>query len=583
MKIEFNKVEFKNILSYGNNKQTFKFDEGLNAITGRNGHGKSSILDIMSYGLFGQPYRRIKIAELINRVNKKNMNVKVYFTLDNNSYTIERGLKPAKFEIKCNGEELELLSSKKLIQNEIDDILGVNHVLFKQVIALAVNANKPFLTLSAYEKRNIIETIFNIDVFGDMTKQVKQTITQLKIDQKIKINELRSTKTTYDSYLKQKEDIELSIKNFKKNKKDDVDTVKGMIKQHKDELVELKTNLKLAKAHLKTLKPQDIEEPRNKKHKLSDELSILKYEIDKSKKDNEYLDGKDLCLYCGTVITADHREKHITENNNKIKTNNKKVTTVFNKIEELEVFIETNRQDANIKIQTENAIAGVEKRMKIHNDEIETKKINMQNIKDRELSFDSEKFNAELTEKKTAFKQTFKDAETINNELDTQTILSNILSDSGVKSHFMAKLLPLLNSKINGYLEDFDMPFIFEFDETLNEQIISLAGKKESVSYFSCSEGEKKRIDISILLSFIDTIKNISNWDCNILFFDELLDSAVDPSNLQLILNAIKIMTTKNKQSSYVVSHRVYDGGLFNNIVKIEKNGTFSTIQYEDS
>tara|TARA_R110001606_G_scaffold395280_1_gene567324 strand:+ start:7199 stop:8950 length:1752 start_codon:yes stop_codon:yes gene_type:complete len=583
MKVYFEKVEFKNILSYGNNLQSFKFDEGLNAITGRNGHGKSSVLDILSFVLFGQPYRKIKIAELINRVNKKNMYVKAYFKLDNNSYTIERGLKPAKFEITCNGEDFELLSSKKLIQNEIDDILGVNFVLFKQVIALAVNANKPFLTLGAYEKRNIIETIFNIDVFGDMTKQVKNSITQLKLDQKIKINELRSVKATYDSYLKQKEDIELSIKNFKKNKKKDIDTVKAMIQQHKDEITILKSNLKLGKAHLKTLKPQSTTKPRTQKQELSDELSILKYEIDKCIKDNEFLNSNDTCIYCGTDITEDHKDKHVSDNTNVIVKNSRKISKLEKSILDLNTFIEDNRKAEKTKRQTEDAITSVLEKIKIHTDEIDKKKLTIVDIKERELSFDIEKFNKELDTHEFNFNHTFTDAEDIDNELDTQTILSNILSDNGVKSHFMAKLLPLLNSKINGYLEDFDMPFVFEFDDTLSEQIISLVGKKENVSYFSCSEGEKKRIDLSILLSFIDTIKNISNWDCNILFFDELLDSAVDPTNLQLILNAIKEMTTRNKQSSYVVSHRVYDGGLFNNVVKIEKNGSFSTIKYEDS
>ena len=232
--------------------------------------------------------------------------------------------------------------------------------------------------------------------------------------------------------------------------------------------------------------------------------------------------------------------------------------------------------------QANTALKSVLDKIGMYENNIQTYKGNIEKVKERQLSIDVDKFNTELNEKEINFNIINEDSIRIDDELDTQTILSNILSDSGVKSHFMKKLLPLLNNKINTYLEAFDMPFVFEFDETLNEQIISLAGRKDDVSYFSCSEGEKKRIDLSILLSFIDTIKNISNWDCNILFFDELLDSAVDPTNLQLILNAIKELTTENKQSAYIVSHRVYDGGLFNNVVKIEKNGTFSTVKYDD-
>ena len=168
-----------------------------------------------------------------------------------------------------------------------------------------------------------------------MTKQVKNNITQLKIDQKIKQNELRSSKATYDSYLSQQEDIELSIKNFKKNKKADIDNLKESIQENKDLLKTQKENKKLAEQHIKKLKPQPYEDKREEKNEKSGELSILQYENKKLEKDNKYLDDNTTCIYCGTEITKDHKNKHLKQNLKRISENETKITSLITEIEDL--------------------------------------------------------------------------------------------------------------------------------------------------------------------------------------------------------------------------------------------------------
>ena len=184
----------------------------------------------------------------------------------------------------------------------------------------------------------------------------------------------------------------------------------------------------------------------------------------------------------------------------------------------------------------------------------------------------------ELISEKYGIKETLTTiVDNLHNDIDIKTNMIDILSETGVKSHFIKKLLPILNKKVNEYFDSFEMPFIFKFNESLEEEILALDGN--STSYFACSEGEKKRVDISILLSFIDTIKEISNFDCNLLFFDELLDSAVDSENLGLIVNAIKEMTIKKPELGiYVISHRSHSG-IWDNIIEINKRNEFSEIK----
>ena len=158
MVVKFKKLTFQNILSFGATPIVFNFEKGVNLISGKNGSGKSAILDALSFCLFGQPYRKIKIKELLNRKNKRNLKVSCEFIVDGKEkFVITRCMNPDKIEIYKNDEELELLSSKRLNQEEIDKIVGINYQMFKQVISLAVNYNKPFLSLQLWEKREIIE------------------------------------------------------------------------------------------------------------------------------------------------------------------------------------------------------------------------------------------------------------------------------------------------------------------------------------------------------------------------------------------------------------------------------------------
>lgn len=579
MKVEFEKIKFKNILSYGNAFTTFSFENGLTAITGKNGHGKSSILDILSFAIFGQPYRKIKIAELINKTNNKAMFVEVKFTIDSNKFIIQRGIKPNILAIFKNDEEVELLSSKALIQEEINETIGIDYLLFKQIIALAVNANKPFLTLSAYDKRNIVDTIFNINVFGNMTKLIKKTIADIKVNLKIKTNELNDSFLYLTTVEKRFNELVKTKNSFEEDKKRDIKLVNDSILLLENDIKKSKDNIKIGNDYQSNLIINDVEKNIKNLKDINNKLNILQYEKKMLLKDNKYIESNEFCNVCKSKITEEHKNIHIKDTNEKIKTINEEIETkTNNKSKEEEIIL---KADKIIKEKTDviKQIENQQNKLHILTIKLENNNNMKKSAEDRTFSVDLVEFENDVIKKRKIYELLKDEVDDIQYDLDVNNLMSDVISENGVKSHFMKKLLPLLNSKIAKYLEEFEMPFIMTFDELLNESIISISTKGGDINYYSCSEGEKQKLNLSILLSFIDIIKSISNWSCNIMFFDELLDSAVDPTSLVLILQTIKKMTTDNKMATYIISHRAYDGGIFDSVVEIEKRSNFSFIK----
>jgi DNA repair exonuclease SbcCD ATPase subunit len=575
-------MKFKNIRSYGNSCTTWTFEKGIHQISGPNGGGKSTLLDVLSYNWYGVPFSKIKIAELTNRTNKKNLFTETQFKSDTTTYRIVRGLKPNILQIFKNDEELDLLSSKSLIQDGINEILGIDYTLFKQIVALSINVNKPFLTLSAGEKREIVETIFNVDVFGIMMKQTKKFLSELKIDLKIKSAELKTLSDSYTSFLKQYEDYKFAKENFDKNKKSDIEQIKLSIDEYQKKIKKAESNIQAAKKAITKLSinPTDTIDTINRDlNELNNQLSVLLYKQKQNTAEKEFLDTHKDCSVCGQKIDSEHKKKHL----DKIKESEDEILIkrpeLQNAIKELVMKLSSIKSDSETNIRICQAIENEEHRIKTFKCEIKNSEKHIDEISNRTLQFNIDALKTELDKKEKDFSDLTTMVRELNNEYEDQIIMQSILSETGVKSHFMKKLLPLLNNKIAYYLDKFSMPFVFQFDETLEERILELSGRSIAVSYESCSMGEKKRFDLSIVFAFIDIMKCISGWDCNILFIDELLDSAVDSDNLKLIMECISdVFSDGAQQCTYVISHREHDSDIFDKLYNISKKGLFSSI-----
>jgi DNA repair exonuclease SbcCD ATPase subunit len=584
MYISFKKIKFRNILSYGNAWTEFEFKPGLNLIKAQNGSGKSAIIDAMTFALFGKPYRDIKLMQLINNINDAGLEVVINFSIGDDEYEITRGLKPSKFAIKKNGDNLELLSSKKLNQDEIDRIIGIDYNLYKNIVCIASINNKSFLALAPYEKRALIESIFNINLLAIMLTEVKKRNTFNKTKQKTEM-------ATYDGLM----DNILTTTNFYKdvNEKqktfeaDKLQKIMGKRKSIDDMAVELQScvkNLKIGNAkevefEQKIAGLQDITTGINE-----DKVKIktLETEIKNcSDRITRILSGGAVCPLCGSELCNEHSvayRKEITDRIDACKTE----------------INSTNQHLMHLKEQ-ENSMSkysnllGV---LKIKNIEQKTKKEKLtenialaeeqiKEIENSKFTVDVETYKNKLNELKNRKEALKAELDEIENELMLESHLIRTLGEYGVRQHFFNKLLPILNAKVNHYLNLFELPVSFEFDNTLNAKI-TRGSYEMCYEQFSC--GEKQRIDMSILLSFFDISKNISNWSCSVLFLDEILDSGVDNNGLTSFISVLNNIVHNEEGEDlgvYLISHKLAESSVnFDNIIEITKQALFSKIEY---
>lgn len=587
MKIYFNTVEFKNILSYGNNPTKIDISNGLTAITGKNGHGKSVLLDALSYCLFGKPYRDIKMDELLNRRNRKELVVSCQFTVDNSvSYTLTRGMKPDVLVLSKDGVELDLLSSKKLNQVEIDRILGIDYDLFKQIISLSINHNKPFLAIGTPKKREIIEQIFNVSIICEMVKVVKKDQSDLKIainmldrevsidaanisEMKLRLDDIERAKKNFtDSWNKELADFNEKLKRIGENYKKTVDSGRDL-KKIKDSLVF---------TDVSSLKADEM--------KFREELAEIRGKMQFSQKILKNLDSYDVCPTCNNDLTGEHKTKEIS-------THTALISDCSDKVDEYSKKISDLLGDIKKQEDVREKITKIEYEMKYLMNQAKDLQDQKKSVEDQIATHKNKKFDVNVEELRLTYKNKYvKHAElkcqlsNKQSEFDINEKVLSVLSETGIKAYIFKKIVPVLNNIINQYLEYFCLSAEVTFDELMQETIIDLRHHSKKVSYESFSEGEKKRIDMAILLSFLKITKSLANWNCNLLVVDELLDSSVDEDGLDKLLDSLKTISKDSKNLAILlISHRLQQGLIskFDKILNIEKgtNG-FSTLKVNE-
>lgn len=276
MFINFEYIKFKNFRSYPATETKFEFKPGLNSIIGANGGGKSTITtEAISYCLYGKAYSKVNLSDLVNRVNKKKLWTECAFTIGKDRYVIQRGMKPNVLSVTKNGEDfVELLSSKSLNQDEIDKILGIDYKMFKNIISLSVNYNKPFFELSKQDKREILENIFNVNIFGDMLKVLKPKISKLKVDIDIDTNKCNELKESYQTQKSYVEELEQSKNNFESSKKNDIADLKLSIKDNTQKIEQCEKDISELE---KSIKDED--------DAMQEKIAQLKKSLEQDKKD----------------------------------------------------------------------------------------------------------------------------------------------------------------------------------------------------------------------------------------------------------------------------------------------------------
>ena len=577
--IEFKKTEFKNFLSYGNTPTIWEFKpKTITRISGENGAGKSScIVDVLYFGLFGRTYRKQKLDNLVNWINKKNMTVKIWFDVNNKSYYIERGLKPALlrvWELKDDKYELVPVSSSSKNYQKIieEEILQMNESVFNQTVIKSMTKNLSFMNLPKLEKRQVVESILGIEVFSHMNILSRDKLMEIKHDIDIILEKI----TANNSMIYAEENNLKSLQLIKDQMAKEANIKQSDLKLELDELDKKLIEYTSASDKLNKYKSQE-QELESIIETISSKITKMKKEKKKKESKIILLDNKielfeSTCPGCPKIKEMKNDDSLI-EYRNELDDINTKINSrndIFNeqkdKLTKIQKLLVNSTFVKNTMLSTKKEIKKIRNEIEATNEHKETIIIDKSNvnelIKNRNKLEDD--YNS-LTKKQKHLK-----------------IMKTLLSDDGIKSFIIKRYLPHINKILNTYLQKFNTDILFYFDTEFNDVIGSRY--KENSSYNCFSEGQKRRIDLSVLFTFIDfsQIKNRKS-NCNVLVLDEIT-TGVDPLGENILFDILKEISSKEEKEIITVSHSGnIDPEKIDRLFEVSPNNGFSEIKLIES
>jgi len=568
--IVFKSVQWQNFLSTGNAANKVLLNKSTTTlIIGKNGEGKSTILDALCFSLFGKPFRNINKNQLINSINGKKCIVEIEFSIGSKEYKIIRGIKPNIFEIWQNGELLNQDAASRDYQKILEQqILKLNYKTFTQVVILGSASFVPFMQLPPGQRREVIEDILDIRIFSTMNQLLKEKAQETK-DEIIRIeNEIKSAKDKVESQ-------QTLIQTISNAKAESIKAVQTKIDANNAQISTTQSEIDNIVAEITTLKTritgkeklsEDIEKAKQLKTKLDEKVETCEHNA-------EFFTEHDVCPSCSQDIPEDHKQKIIHDLHNKMQENNKKIsdlqgalTTLTTKLEDINTIID-EITTKNIDLSTKNStVTLLNKQIKDLETEIETNRADTTNL-------DEEKAKLKQLAKDALDKITTKNS--LQETRNLEEVASILLKDTGIKTAIIREYLPVMNKLINKYLNSMDAYIHFELDEAFNEIVKSR--HRDDFTYASFSEGEKMRIDLAILFTWRQIAKMKNSVNTNLLILDEIFDSSLDTAGTDYFLT---LMNSFGENSNiFVISHKgdqLFDK--FRSVIKFEKRNDFSVI-----
>ena len=568
--IVFEKVRWKNFLSTGNVFSEIDLQRSrTNLIVGHNGSGKSTILDALTFSLFGKPFRKISKSMLVNSVNEKDTMVEVEFSIGKNSYHVIRGIKPNKFIIYCNSqpwdEDAKTVDQQKNLEQ---NVLKMNFKSFTQIVVLGSSTFVPFMRLPGQQRREIIEDILDIQVFSVMNSRLKDKIRENNeeikdLDYQLHLLEEKiELQKQYMLELKKKTDAEIDKKKEKiKEYQQEEESSLGNIRDLTDQVTNLSTEM------------EDYSKSSSKLKKLNTFLIKLNQKLQTCKKEHEFFEDNHVCPTCTQDLSDEFRADKIEEGKTKLDEMNvgyeELQTAIKDEEERNEKFLELT-QEVNTKNTTITNINYQLMSIRNNIDEISKE------IKELEGSTPDKKAEfvklEGLIEDKKATK---KNCAVSKKDRDVLQVATTLLKDSGIKTRIIKTYLPTMNKLINQFLQSMDFYVNFTLNENFEETIKSRY--RDVFSYESFSEGEKARIDISLLLTWRSIAKLKNSVDTNLLILDEIFDGSLDQSgtsDLGWILRNFDDNT-----NVFVISHKTILDDKFDRTITVNKDKNYSTLE----
>ena len=571
--IIFKTIRWRNFLSTGNQFIIVSFQKSpTNLIVGANGAGKSTILDALTFVLYNKPFRKIKKAQLINTVNEKECEVQIEFEIQGKIYTIVRGMKPTLFEIYIDGKKQDQFANQLDQQAHLENnILRLNYKSFTQTTILGSATFVPFMQLGNTDRRAIVEDVLDIKIFSGMAKILRDKISKANTE----IRELTIKKDMISEKIEMQKsfiaDLDKSGKKRIQETKikldglfNDESTLMGDNKKY-DNLIKTKYQPQLEK----------VSSARSSLKRMNTIKIKLEQRIQNVTSDHKFFTDNVSCPTCGQKIEEEFRLNKIEDIEGKVKEINsayKDLTKSINEEQKKDKeFLDTSKKITTLTndISTNNfKISQYQRQIRDYESEI-------QEITEQIANRNTER--ATLKALKGELTTVEKDKSNHSENIDYLEFANSMMKDSGVKAKIIRRYLPVMNQKINKYLQMMDFYINFTLDEQFNEKIKSPIHEK--FSYESFSEGEKMRIDLAILFTWRDIAKMKNSSSTNILILDEIFDSSLDSNGTDEFTKIIKYVI----KDAYVfmISHKVDElTDRLDNLITFEKMNGFSKVRY---
>ena len=569
--INFTAVRYKNFLSTGNNWTDIKLNNSKHTlVVGQNGSGKSTMLDAISFALFGKAHRNINKPQLVNSINDKKCEVEVEFTIGSKHYRVFRGLKPGKFEIYVDGTLLNQNSHNKEYQKVLEqNILKLTHKTFHQVVVLGSSSFIPFMQLSAFNRREVIEDLLDIGVFSKMNALLKERNATLKekINQAYHDIEINETKT--EAQKKYIRDISKLNHDAKQEKEELIQRYKDEKEEHFAAIAALNVKVLANNAGLQ----EENLAATNEVHDLREANTEIQTKIKALVKETKFYEDHSSCPTCEQDINEELKRGKLEQAKKTAAEFQSRLTEIAAQTEKATERLKECQDRQSLSYGWGTEIQSLNDLVTKCDSEIQIAQWDLDNLSDdkSDLAKANDDYDALVKE----YHDLMESRNKLNDQAAYNSVIAEMLKDTGIKTKIVKQYLPVINKLVNQYLSILDFYVHFDLNESFQETIRSR--HRDSFTYDSFSEGEKQRIDLALLFTWRQVAKMKNSISTNLLILDETFDSSLDEAGIE---NLMKIIHTLGDDTNvFIISHKGdMLEGKFDSKIEFVKEKNFSKI-----